>query len=184
MTNLISIMLLLASISLNGNKYWEDYSDSEKNMVLKSGNVPKEVIQLYNGQFILSDDEATFELLDVLTSKQSDAGLKALYFHMFNRIFLSSDGALGEGILEYVLKVFLSDIPYAMEYFTMNNELMEEYGDALGCEIYYQQDTVIPPYTFDQLKEKIKKDLNGSEKYDKLLLRFYEIVERSIENMD
>ena len=183
MMNLVSTMLIMVSLCINGNKYWEYFSDSEKNMVLKSENIPGEVIKLYNGQFILSDDDATFELLDELTSRQSDAGVKALYFHLFNRIFLSSDGALAEGISEYVVKVFLSDIPYALEYFTINDELMEEYGVALGTEFYYAPKLASPlftsSYTFSQLKEKIKTDLDGSDKYDKLLSRFYKIIENT-----
>lgn len=183
MMNLVSTMLIMVSLCINGNKYWEDFSDSEKNMVLKSGKVPEEVIKLYNGQFILSDDDATFELLDELTSEQSDAGLKALYFHLFNRINLSADGALSEGILEYVLNVFLSDIPYALEYFTKNNELMEEFAEDLGVVFYYQQGWTCP-YTLNRLKEKIKTDLGGSDKYDKLLSRFYEIIERMLKRLN
>ncbi len=101
--NLVSTMLIVVSLCINGHKYWEDFSDSEKNMVLKSGKVPEKVIKLYNGQFILSDDDATFELLDELTSEQSDAGFKALYFHLFNRIILSADGALGEVMADYAI---------------------------------------------------------------------------------
>lgn len=184
MMNLVSTMLIVVSLCINGNKYWEDFSDSEKNMVLKSENVPEEVIKLYNGQFILTDDDATFELLDELTSEQSDAGLKALYFHLFNRIILSADGALAEGVTRYVLKMFLSDTPYVLDYFTINDKYIEIYGESLGIEIYYQQHTSTSPYTLSQLKEKIKMDLDDSNKYDKLLSRFYEIIERMLKRLN
>lgn len=164
-------------------KYWENLSDEERGKVLESENVPEEVIRLYNGQFILSDDDATFELLDELTSRQSDISSQALYFYLFNKILLYSDGALAEGIGEYAVEVFFSDISYMLEYFTVNNELMERYALTLGVEIYYQQNTTISPITLSKIKDKVKAELKGNDKYDALLQIFYKEIEDIVKRL-
>lgn len=183
--NLVSTMLAIVSLCFNGNKYWEDFSDSEKDRVLKTENVPEEVIKLYNAQFILSDDEATFGLIGKLISEQTNVGLKALYFHLFNKIILSADGALAEVMADYAIIVFMSDIRYVLDYFTIYNEIMVRYGESLGVEFYFNQDGKSGfPYTFNQFKEKIKMDLNDSNKYDKLLSCFYEIIDHQMKRMN
>lgn len=167
-------------------KYWENLSDEERAMVLKSKTVPEEVIQLYRNQFILSDDEPTFNLLEELTSTvHSDETIKALYFYLFNKIMQFSDGALAEVMGEYGINIFILDIPYALEYFTVNDEVMEKYGDHLGVEFYFNLNGRSGfLYTFSEFKDKIKTDLKGSDKYDELLSTFYEVIENMMKRMD
>lgn len=167
-------------------KYWGNLSDEERTKALESENLPEEVIQLYYNRFNLSDDEPTFNLLEELTSPvHSDEALKALYFHLFNRIILSADEALAEVMGEYGINIFMSDISYALEYFTVNNEVMGEYAHHLGREFYFNQDGRSDfPYTFSEFKDKIKADLKNASKYDELLSTFYEVIENMMKRMN
>lgn len=98
----------------------------EKRHVLNSDQVDSLVLDYYNGILVASDNEITFQLLDDLLN--NDAPLvKSLYFWSFNKIVLSSDGALAEILGPYCRRRLLKDSPYVLDYLRINPALEEDY---------------------------------------------------------
>jgi hypothetical protein len=182
--NLLITMILSIFISMNANKYWNDFSENEKKQIIQSGDIPGNAIKLYYDKFFLSDDRSTEELLVYLTSNYGDTDVKAFKFYLFNKIVTSSDGALLEVLPEYVLKMILSDTPYVLDYFMINSKLKDTYSMLLGTEFYFKEcEASTFPYTFNQFKKEIDSRLN-SNKYDEILSSFYNKIQAQIDDMD
>lgn len=196
MKRLIFIVLLICllqalyartnSTSTHTYRYWEDYSELEKRAVLESENTSKTAIKFYYNQFNLSDNEASFRLMKELTSPQTDADLNAFYFHLFNKIVLSSDGAVSEELPQYMLSRILSSPCYVLNYFISNRQLMASYAHLLGVEFHFKEsDTSDLPYTFNQFKQKIAEDIKYCpNQFEDILSAFYKKIQKQMEEMD
>lgn len=181
---LLTIMLLTMFTGVSADKYWGDFSDSEKELFLQSQNFPQNVINLYYNKLDLCDDDSTIELLDYLIAKETDVKTKAFKFYLFNKIVISADGSLLEILPKYILQMVLSDIPYVFDYFKINSNVRDTYGLLLGTEFYFKEcDSSLLPCTFSQFKGKITSVL-GSHDYDKEVFAFFDKIQKQIDSMD
>ncbi len=181
---ILTIMILTLLTNVNDNKYWENLSEVEKNIFLQAANIPENVVELYQDDFVLSDDDITIKLLEYLTSIQTDVDTKAFKFYLFNKVVTSADGSLLEVLPKYILKMVVSDIRYVFDYFKVNAHIRDAYSMLLGTEFYFKEcDSSSLPYTFNQFKEKIKSTLNSCE-YDKVMLVFFTNIQNHMNNMD
>lgn len=182
--NLLTMIVLTILTSINANKYWGNFSDSEKQYFLQSKNIPANAVKLYYDKFELSYDVSTVKLLNYLTSNQTDVEAKAFNFYLFNKIVKYSDGSLAEILPKYILNMILLDVPYVFDYFKMDNHLRDTYCILLGTEFYFKEcDTSAFPYTFNQFKEKIRNELNSS-KNDKEISIVFDKIQKQMDTMD
>ncbi len=117
--------------------YWEDFTAARRDRILEQADPL--ISDYYAGRFIASDDERTENLLDLLTSQQKDKDFRALYFSVFNRILMSSDGALAEMLGPYAIKMVCEEPEYILTYLRENKTLEEEYAHSIGTEILLSQ---------------------------------------------
>ncbi len=105
---LVFIISIFLFVSNDGQfKFWEDLSCKQKTEiyeVCKSESIKK----FYDGDFVLSDDETTDELLNELIA--SNDTILPLSFYVFNKICTQSDGALSEMVGRYCL-LFITKHP-------------------------------------------------------------------------
>lgn len=146
----ISIALVFISfLSYSQSYYWEDLSEQEQKKRIASCN-NEDIIAFYNGSFVPTDDERTFTLLDNLTSS-SKTDLP-LFFHTFNLILSSSDGALAEPMGDYCLRILPSYPDYIIKYFALYNEaLLKKYAAHMGFELSFYNDAT----EYQALKKKL-----------------------------
>lgn len=116
--------------SLQGKSYKYYIENSETHALVKD---------FYKGEFLPSDDNKTFELLDILTEKNEI--VYPFYFHCFNSICKLSDGALAEVMGEPCLQMIYNYPNYTFQFFTRNPELFEKYTDLIGYELYFQEES-------------------------------------------
>ena len=129
--------LILSGIHTTTPLYWEEFTAEKRERILEQVNPL--VSDYHGGRFAASDDERTENLLNLLTAQQRNKGLKALYFSLFNRILMSSDGALAEMLGPYTIKMVCGDPEYVLTYFRGNKALEEKYIHSIGAEIYLSQ---------------------------------------------
>lgn len=129
--------LLLSGMQPKTPMYWEDFTAARRDRILEQADPL--ISDYYAGRFIASDDERTENLLDLLTSQQKDKDFKALYFSVFNRILMSSDGALAEMLGPYAIKMVCEEPEYILTYLRENKTLEEEYAHSIGTEILLSQ---------------------------------------------
>ena len=116
---------------------WEDFTAEQRESILEQVNPL--ISEYYAGRFTASDDERTENLLNLLTSKQKDKDIRALYFSVFNQILMSSDGALAEMLGPYSIKMVCEEPEYILTYLCKNKALEEEFIHSIGTEIYLSQ---------------------------------------------
>ena len=113
------ILLLVYSLFQLGSPsnnpiYWENLTAEERETVLSLKQVSPLVSDYYFERITATDDDLTERLLDVLTTKQENNGVRALHFFLFNKILMSSDGALSEMLGPYAFKVVCEDPEYIL----------------------------------------------------------------------
>ena len=163
--------------------YWENLSKSQKDIILKTNNINKSVIKLYNGNLILQDDDESKQLLDTITSLKGEKA--ALYFYLFNRICTSSDGVISEVLGGYCQKVLLDDPSFAFTYLSNNEILFKKYAEYLGYELYFKEEgTSNIEYNFKDFKIKLSEKLKDENNLNEALILFYYEIEKTMIEMD
>jgi hypothetical protein len=93
---------------------------------LNNSNILSTAKQLYNGEFELSDNQETFELLEI--THQCPEEFRPFYFHLFNYIATVSDGALSE--------VFGQDVHHLIEHRT--EFFFKHFENTRDGNLFYQ----------------------------------------------
>ncbi len=190
----ISIFILLISISnvLEASHkkeyvYWERLNTSEKINFMSSHNINSLVLDYYKGDLKITDNENTFELLEVLVS--ADSELFPLYYYLFNKICSESDGAISEILGKYCLQIILNDPNYVINYFTFEIENLKKnkycyqlFGEFLGEEMYFKEKgTSDIDYNFKEFKKYLNAHLQLISQQNKNTLSlFYYCISESI----
>ena len=182
--NLILILVYsLFQLGSPSNKpiYWENLTAEERETVLSLKQVNPLVSDYYLGRFTATDDDLTVRLLDVLTTKQENNGVRALHFFLFNKILMSSDGALSEMLSPYAFKMVCEDPEYILSFLRRDKSLEECYISSIGFELYLDRDN---PAFKDLSMETLKSSILKKTSNDKLTLSFLRKVEEYISRVD
>jgi hypothetical protein len=192
--SIVVLSLLFISSLLNAvcaqnsevsNVYWEQLNDSVKKEIILSSEVNDDVRNFYNRKFRITDSDKSFRLLDTLTTEQKNTKIKALYFYLFNRICTQTDGAVGEVLAKYCLKIFMNDPVFLLDYFSSHNSVMKAYAQRLGYEFYFKKDgTSDIKYDFSELKKITNAEIDNSTNLKKTFRDFCKEIEITISNMD
>lgn len=114
--------------SLNGKPISFYLENPETNELVKS---------FYQGEFLPSDNDKTFALLDILVEKNEV--IYPFYFHCLNSICLLSDGALSEVMGNPCLKMVYNYPNYTFSFFKDNIPVFDRYNQFIGYELYFQK---------------------------------------------
>jgi len=167
----------------NGKKkYWEELNDTQKSEILKVCK-SEPVTKFYKGDFIVTDNDETFQLIEELT-KPTDA-LLPLYFYLFNKICYMSDGALSEMVGRYSFDVIAKHPVYVFQFFKINDnrELLKKYAMMIGYELYFKEKgTSSISYDYKSLKKRLAEMCEKKE-LDDVLKSFWLEVDKIIERM-
>lgn len=116
-------------------RYWNDYSEEERQSILSLPAVEKDAIDYYYGTMPVSDDDRTFTLLDELTEYVGDDRIKAFYLDVFNQILQKSDGALAEVMGLYCGQMVLSSPRFVLYYLVTDLKMYRLYTFHIGAEL-------------------------------------------------
>ena len=167
------------------NVYWEQLSDEAKKEVVSSDKIDVIVADYYQGKFKFSDDDKSFRLLDVLTSKPEDGNIKALYFYLFNDACTQSDGAISEVMGDYCMGMIVNDPVHVLTYFVSHDALMETYALFIGYELYFKEEGVSDiKYNFDSFKKFLSGKIGDDEGLKRTLTKFNSVIEEVMKSMD
>ena len=167
--------LLLSGIQPKTPMYWEDFTAEKRESILEQVNPL--ISDYYSGRFSVSDDKRTEDLLNLLTSQQKDMDFKALYFSVFNRILMSSDGALAERLGSYTIMMVCENPGYILTYLRKNKMLEEEYIHSIGTEIFLSQGLSTDEETsLESLKRSILSKTNDKSLVEPFLRRIESIL--------
>lgn len=115
-----------------------DYLDGKPIEFYLDHPATKEIVKdFYQGEFLPTDDDKTFDLLDVLVEKQED--IYPFYFHCMNSIIRYSDGAISEIMGVPAQKMVYNYPAYTFSYFKDHAEIFEKYIELIGYEMYFQK---------------------------------------------
>ena len=179
-------LLLIHSLLLLGNQpnnpvYWVDLSAKERDSVLSLKQVSPIVSDYYLELFTATDDDLTVHLLDVLTTKQENNGVRALHFFLFNKILMSSDGALSEILGPYAFKMVCEDPEYVLSFLRGDKSLEERYVSFIGLELFFDQDN---PASKGLSMETLKSSFLKKTSNDKLTQPFLQKIEEYISQVE
>ena len=161
--------------SLNGKPISFYIENPETNELVKS---------FYQGEFLPSDNDETFELLDILVEKNEV--IYPFYFHCLNSICLLSDGALSEVMGEPCLKMVSNYPNYTFSFFVENSELFEDYTGMIGYELFFQKyGTSNIQISESEFLENLKENLElDNPEIKSLLDKFISGIEQVKKNME
>jgi len=183
------IATVVFSTSVNGQiKFWEDLSCSRKADVVRACQ-SEEVKKLYDGDFVLSDDEKTEKLLNELVT--SNDTILPLSFYLFNKIIGESDGALSEMVGEYCIEFLARHPRYILTYFTKERELSIKkplgriYAQFAGYELYFKEKgTSDLKYNYQSLKELLIASSSSNKENEETFRNFWQLVDETMKNMN
>lgn len=160
--------------SLNGKPISFYLENSETHELVKS---------FYLEEFIPSDNDTTFELLDILTGKNEI--IYPFYFHFFNAICLLSDGAISEVMGKHCMRMIYNYPKYTFSFFKDNSQLLGKYIVFITYELYFKyDDTSNIEISESEFFNYLKESLNLSDNdVLKIYNEFIEGIERVKKNM-
>lgn len=120
--------------------YWNDLSREEQQEIVVASYVPSNVRSYYYRTEKPSDDKATFDVLKTVTTISPPWQKRALYLHTFVRIMNAADGALGEPMGGYCLKILKSDPEYVMYYLNENEADRKHFAEYIASDFYQESD--------------------------------------------
>lgn len=139
--------------------------------------------RLYNGEFDVTDNNETFDVLKVISQKNDT--LYPFYFHCLNAICKVSDGALSEAIGEPCFEMVYNYPVYSFHKFTQQPELMESFSSFIGYELGFQSDNTSAIETsYAEFKKQLCKKLNMNDsQVKKTYENFIKAIDIEIGNM-
>ena len=100
-------------------KYWEEFTQAEKNAVIKDSIVSKYVSDLYNDKFSFADPKTSAELFNVLISP--GGAIVALRLYLMNELVASNDTSITKMLNEYTVKMAYNQPDMLFRYFTFEH---------------------------------------------------------------
>ncbi len=165
--------------------YWEDLTDNQKDDILNSEEVNREVVAFYQGNLKIGDNNQTINLLDTLSFFAKKEKISALYFFLFNQICINADGALAEMIGSYCQTIILNSPTYVINYFSNNEHILKIYAQYLGYELYFKEKgTSDIEYNYEDFKKLLSDKMENLVQYEEILKLFYDEIEKTMKNMD
>lgn len=154
------------------------------NEFLNQQEIDKNVKDFYSGQFELSDNYDTYELLKSIGKKNDH--FFPIYFNTLNEIVKVSDAALSEMVTKFCVEMIHNYPVETFNYFVQNKELSLEYAGFIGYELYFKErGTSSIKINFKKFREDLRSSLNLNDKnINKTFIDFMAEVERVMKNMN
>jgi hypothetical protein len=161
------------------------YIDSiQINTFLQKTDLDKSIRIFYKGKFEVSDNEETFELLKMVTSKDDE--LFPIYFNTLNKIVEVADGALAEILPDFCFEMIFNYPHQTFEYFNTNREILFVYAELLGYEFYFQDKGMSDlKMNSVEFQDYLKKNLDFENMdIERVYSVFFERIRETIEEMN
>lgn len=140
-------------------KYWDELDENSKSEILKSVDVDKNIVKLYLHETILSDDDRSITMMDTLCSS-AVGNKRMLHFYVLNENVNTADGAVAEMLGGYCVRYVNENTDYALEYFSIHQDVANNYIDLIASELYLSDInfTQYGQLLFHSAKSKCAKD--------------------------
>ena len=177
-------------------KYWEDLNDQQKSDILgdcKSVSIKRfyegNKKRFYEGKFKPTDDNKTVKLLAELVA--SNDTILPLSFYLFNKICISSDGALSEMFDEHCTNFLAKHPLYMLTYFSrerilkVKNPVWKTYAMFVGAELDFKiSGTSDLEYSYKRYKEILASASKGNKENEETFRAFWRAVDKTIKMME
>jgi len=146
--------------------YWEDFSETEKEEIIKNKEIVNTAIEYYTKEIktLTPDGPEMFDLLKELTHSDN-IDLVPFYFYVFNQICLDQNASLGEVKGKYCIDFIKKHPCYFFNYFSRktkkSNKIWNCYINRIKYEFLMNTDLKDSIYTHDYF-EKWLLDINNN----------------------
>lgn len=178
---LIIMLLSLIPALCMANPYWDDFSVSEQQAYLQSGEVNETARLVYEGLFSPSDDDATFDMFDDICQRRNRDIANAFNIMLYFRILEKSDAALSEGMSEYSAKILDSNPLFVLEYLRLNPDKTKRFASSAGYA--FCVDNQYDMHEYEKLKKKIQS-LDTTPEMQDFIKLFLQDVEANFLGLD
>jgi hypothetical protein len=128
-------LFLACGQALSQSLYWEDISRQKQQEIIELLD-PHLVLRAYYGRVTpLADDDFTEELLQEILAPDLSEGMRALKFHLLNRICREADGAAAEVVSSVVTRYLYQQPDYVLSYLKDHPDLAEQYQMYVATEL-------------------------------------------------
>ena len=179
---LMGALLPLASCSQT--KFWDDFNQAEKTVVLEQCQ-SKLIVQYYNGDVTITNTNETQALLSDLVN--ADIVPLPLSLHILNRFCSDADGAFSEILGKYCTEFVINNAKYLLTYFEEkgNEDLQDLYALFIGTELYFKNEGLSDgKYNYKQFRDALILVKDNTSGLEKTINVFLEKVDKTIKNMD
>ena len=181
----ISFFLLSYTNQKKENLYWENLNEKEKNEILMSNDISDLALNYYLGKLRINQEEKIIELIELICNDKIHSKYEALYFHLFNKICLDSDGSISEILGNYCQLMVLKNPEFTINYFDKNLKVMEKYAFFIGSEFSYEDENLsLLKYNYQEFRRILKNRKVKDYSYYKKLNSFLNIIEKNIKSLD
>jgi len=165
--------------------FWEDFSNIEKEVFIKTSNIDSNVLCYYNKRFTVKDNDLTIKMIETLTAKTVSKEMFVFYFYNFNQICLNADGAISECLGKYCQNMVLNNPEYVIDYFARNKMILDKYASYIGYELYFKEEgTSDINFNYIDFKTILTEKTSLKEKYSKVLMDLFGKIDTVMRNMD
>jgi hypothetical protein len=100
-------------------KYWEEFTEKEKQSVIADSISSKEITDLYNGKFSFSDPGSNVALFNSLVSPSGS--IVALRIYLFTKLIIAGDTSIGKLLQEYSVRMAYNQPDMLLRFFTFEH---------------------------------------------------------------
>ena len=136
----IILFIMLCGIDYTPPIYWQQMTLEQRQAVLQLEDVSADAIAYYENSGANADNINILNLLQTIIQPQTNVGIKAFYFNVFNMLVYSSDDKLNHILPSYMVDLVLNEPQYVLNYFIRNGEAMQLYGSILGKAFFNQNE--------------------------------------------
>lgn len=154
------------------------------NAFLQKSGLDKMVRAYYMGKLQISDNEETYKLLKIVTTKNDE--FFPIYFNTLNELVEVADGAVAEMSTNFCFEIIINYPSETFKYFVANHGISSKYAKSLGSEFYFKKEgTSDLNMNFNEFQYflKSKLDLENMD-INRAFTDFIDEIRRTIKEMD
>ena len=176
----IALLLLLCGMSYTPPFYWEQMTLEQQQDVLQLEGISANAVEYYEGNSSNAEDIDILSLLETLIQPQSNLGVKAFYFNVFNKVVTTSDGKLNQILPPYIVDIVVNEPQYILNYFIRNSEMMQTYASLLGKAFFNQNESSNGLCTFDQFQNQLTRETIDYPQFQTIQAEFFYFIQKTI----
>lgn len=179
----IILFIMLYGISYTPPVYWEQMTMEQQQAVLQLDNVSADAVAYYENNSAEINNMNILSLLQTIIQPQTNFGVKAFYFNVFNMIVYHTDDKLNQILPSYIVDMVLNEPQYILNYFIRNGEVMQMYGTILGKAFFNQNEPSNGLCTFKEFQDQLTQETINYPQLQTIQAEFFYFIQKTINEL-